>query len=126
MWRTDRGTSDVDGFEREDADDADTDVEEEASPADNRSTQNVENRECEDWTVYLGHVKYINSEANTTPSDVSEAKTIEISHKLSEVNINESVVCGYRPKKGIIIARRCVNSYSITAAPVNSVTYVSF
>jgi hypothetical protein len=58
-------------------------------------------------------------------SDVSEAKTIAISDKISMFNINESVVCGYRLKKSIIIARRCVNSYSITEAPANCVTYVS-
>jgi hypothetical protein len=31
---------------------------------------------CEDWTVYLRHVKYHNGEANATASDVSEAKTV--------------------------------------------------
>jgi len=36
------------------------------------------------------------------------------------------VKCGYRPKKGINIARRCVNGYSITSAPAKSVTHVSF
>jgi len=36
------------------------------------------------------------------------------------------VKCGYRPKKGINIARRCVNGYSITAAPARSVTHVVF
>jgi len=34
MWWTDLGTSDVDGYECEDGDMADTDVEEEASQAD--------------------------------------------------------------------------------------------
>jgi hypothetical protein len=53
-------------------------------------------------------------------------KTIVISDKISKLNINESVVCGYRPKKGINIARHCVNGYSITAAPAKSVTHVSF
>jgi len=36
------------------------------------------------------------------------------------------VKCGYQPKKGINIARRCVNGYSITAAPAKSVTHVLF
>jgi len=42
MWRTDMGTSDVDGYECDDGDDADTDEEEVASQADDGSTQNVE------------------------------------------------------------------------------------
>ena len=42
LWRTDLGTSDVDGYECEDGDDADTDAEEEASQADDGSTHNVE------------------------------------------------------------------------------------
>jgi hypothetical protein len=42
MWRTDLGPSDVDKYEGEDGDDADADKEEEASQADNGSTQNVE------------------------------------------------------------------------------------
>jgi len=42
MWRTDLGTSDVYGYECEDGDDADTEKEEEASQADDGSTQNVE------------------------------------------------------------------------------------
>jgi len=41
MWRTDLETSDVNGYECEDDNDADTDAEEEASQADDRSTQNV-------------------------------------------------------------------------------------
>jgi len=82
MWRTDLETSDVDGYECEDGDDADTDAEEEASQADDGSTPNVEDwghstRECEDWTVYFRHVKYVNGEANATASDVSEAKTLQ-------------------------------------------------
>jgi hypothetical protein len=71
-------------------------------------------------------VKYDNGEANATASYVSEAKTIAISDKIAKLNINESAVCGYRPKKGINIARCCVNGYSITAAPAMSVTNVSF
>jgi hypothetical protein len=35
------------------------------------------------------------------------------------------VKCSYRPKRGINIDRRCVNGYSITAAPVESVTHLS-
>jgi hypothetical protein len=57
---------------------------------------------------------------------VSEAKTIAISDKISKLNINDSAVCGYRPKKGINIAKCCVNGSSITAAPAKSVTQVSF
>jgi len=76
--------------------------------------------------VYFRHVKYVNGDANATASDVSEAKTIAISDKIPKLNINESAVCGYWPKKGINIARRCVNGYSITAAPVKSVTHVLF
>jgi len=73
--------SDVDGYEGEDGDDVDADEEEEASQADDGSTQNVEDwghstRACEDWTVYFRRVKYDNGEANATPSDVSEAKTV--------------------------------------------------
>ena len=83
-------------------------------------------RECEDWTVYFRYVQYVNVEANATASDVSEAKTIAISGKISKLNIVESAVCGYRPKKGINITRRCVNGYSITAAPAKSVTHMSF
>jgi len=37
---------------------------------------------------------------------------------------SEEVKCCYWPKKGINIARRCVNGYSITAAPAKSVTHV--
>jgi hypothetical protein len=42
MGRTDLGTSDVNGYECEDGDDVDADEEEEASQADDGSTQNVE------------------------------------------------------------------------------------
>jgi hypothetical protein len=42
MWRTYLGPCDVDGYEGEDGDDANVDEEEEASQADNGSTQNVE------------------------------------------------------------------------------------
>jgi len=71
----------ADGYEGEDGDDADADVEEDALQADDGSTQNVEDwghstRECEDWTVYFRHVKYDNGEANPTASYVSEAKTV--------------------------------------------------
>jgi len=34
--------------------------------------------------------------------------------------------CGTQPENGINIARHCVHGYSITAAPANSVTHVSF
>jgi len=131
MWKTHLGTSDVDEHEGEDGNDADTDAEEESSQAHDGSMQNMEDwghstRECEDWTVYFRHVKYVNGEANATASDVSAVKTIAISDKISQLNINDSAVCGYRPNKGINIARRCVNGYSITAAPAKSVTHVSF
>jgi len=125
------GTSDVDGYECHDGNDADTDEEKETSQADDGSTQNVEDRghstrECEDWTVYFRCVKYVNGEANAMASDVSEVKTIPISDKISKRNINESAACSYRPKKGINITRRCVNGYSITAVPAKSVTHMSF
>jgi hypothetical protein len=42
MWSTDLGTSDVEGYECRDGDDADTHEEEEASQANYTSTQNVE------------------------------------------------------------------------------------
>jgi len=42
LERFDLGTSDVDGYEAEDGDNADADEEEEASQADDGSTQNVE------------------------------------------------------------------------------------
>jgi hypothetical protein len=42
MWRTYLGPSDVDGYEGEDGNNADADGEEEASHADDGSTQNVE------------------------------------------------------------------------------------
>jgi hypothetical protein len=42
MWRTDLGPSDVDGCEGKDGNDTDADEEDEASPADDGSTQNVE------------------------------------------------------------------------------------
>jgi len=81
LERFDLRNSDVDGYEGEDGDDVDADEEEEASQADDGSTQNVEDwghstRACEDWTVYFRRVEYDNGEANATPSDVSEAKTV--------------------------------------------------
>jgi hypothetical protein len=42
MWRTDLRTGDVDGYECEDGNDADTDAKEESSQADDGSTWNVE------------------------------------------------------------------------------------
>jgi len=74
----------------------------------------------------LRHVKYDTGEANATASDVSEAKTVLQYVTISKLNMNESAACGYRPKIGINIARHCVNGHSITAAPVKSVTHVSF
>jgi hypothetical protein len=59
-------------------------------------------------------------------SNVSKAKTIAIRDKISKLNINESGACGYLQKTGINIARGCAQGYSITAAPVKSVTHVSF
>ena len=80
MGRTDLEPSDVDRYEGKDGDDADADEEEEASQADDGSTQNVEDRghstrQCKDWTVYFRPVKYDNGEANATASEVSKAKT---------------------------------------------------
>jgi len=81
LERFDLGPSDLDGYEGDDGNDADADEEEEASLADDGSTQNVEDwghstRECEDWTEYFRPVKYDNGEANAMASDVSEAKTV--------------------------------------------------
>jgi hypothetical protein len=42
MWRTDLRPSDVDRYEGKDGDDADADEEEEASQANDGSTQNVD------------------------------------------------------------------------------------
>jgi len=77
----DLGTSDVNRYECEDGADADTDEEEEASQADDGSMHNVENRghstrECENWTVYIRHVKFDNGEANATASNDFQAKTV--------------------------------------------------
>jgi len=77
----DPATSDVDGYQCEDGDDADADEEEQSLQANNGSTQNVEDeghstRECENLAVYVRHVKYENSEANATASNVFEAKTV--------------------------------------------------
>jgi len=44
MWRTNLGTSDVDGYQCEDGNDADTDTEEDALQANDGSMQNVEDR----------------------------------------------------------------------------------
>jgi hypothetical protein len=65
------------------------------------------------------------SKCNGKPCIRSE-DCIAISDKISKLNINESVACGYRPKKGINIARRCVNGYCITATPAKSVIYMLF
>jgi hypothetical protein len=132
MWRTDLGTFDVDGYECRDGGYAEKDEEEEeVSQANDGSTQNVKDsghstRECEDWTVYFRHVKYVNGKPNATASNVSEGQTLTICDKLSKLNRNESAACGHRPKQGINIARRCINGYSVTAAPEKSVTHVSF
>ena len=48
-----------------------------------------------------------------------------VRHPIYYSNSGE-VRCGYRPKKGINIARHCVNGYSITADPAKSVTHLSF
>jgi len=58
--------------------------------------------------------------------DVSEAKTIAISDKISKLNTNESTVRGYRPRKGKNITMCYVNGYSVTAAPVKSLTDLLF
>jgi len=71
-------------------------------------------------------VKYNNGAPNATACDVSDAKTIAISDKISKLNINESAVYHYRLKKGINNARHCVNGFSITAAPAKSVTHMLF
>jgi len=82
LQRFDLGTSDVDGYQGDHGDRLDEDADEEASQADDGSTQNLEDwghsttRECEDWTVYFRPVKYDNGEANATASDVSESNTV--------------------------------------------------
>jgi len=151
LQRFDLGTSDDDryegkdgdGNEGENGDDADADEEEEASQADDGSTPNAEDwghcaEECKDWNVYFRPVKYDNGKANATASEESAAMTV-----LQYVTKSQSwtymgrvrhpiycnsgdVKCGDRPKKGINIARRCVNGYSRTAAPPKSVTHMSF
>jgi len=87
LERFNLGTSDVDRYEGNDGDNADEDKGEEASQADDGSTQNLENRghstrdwrnstrECEDWTVYFRPVKFNNCEANAPASDVSDTIT---------------------------------------------------
>jgi hypothetical protein len=87
MWRTDLGTGDVDGYECDDGNDADTDAKEDSSQADDGSMQNVEDSrhstiECDDWTVYFRKEKYVNGEANATANNVFEGKTIAISDKI--------------------------------------------
>ena len=75
------GTSDLDRYNRVDGDDVDAHDEEEASQANNWSTQNMEDsgystRKCEDSTVYFWPVKYNNGELNVVASNVFEAKTV--------------------------------------------------
>jgi len=75
------GTRNVDQSESQDCNDADANEEEEAYQVNDGSRQNVEywghsTRACEDWTVYFRPAEYNNGEANTTASDVSEAKTV--------------------------------------------------
>jgi len=79
-----------------------------------------------DGAIPPGRKCFLLMEANAIASDVSEANTVLQSVTISKLNINESAACGDRPKKGIHIARRCVNCYSITAAPAKSVTHMSF
>jgi hypothetical protein len=55
-----------------------------------------------------------------------ERNCIAISDTISKLNINEIAASGYRPEKGINIARHGVNSYCLTATPAKSETYVSF
>jgi len=59
-------------------------------------------------------------------SDESKAKTFAIIDNISNLNKNDSVACGYRQKKGINIARHCVDGYCMTAAPAKRGTHVSF
>jgi len=79
-YRFDPATSDVNGYMGHDADDGDADQKEDASHADDESTQNVEDLgpstwEGQDWTVHFRPVKYDNGEANAMASDVSKAKS---------------------------------------------------
>jgi hypothetical protein len=50
---------------------------------------------------------------------------IAICDTVSKLNINGSASCGYQPKKGIVIATRCVNGYRINTAPAKSITHSS-
>jgi hypothetical protein len=82
----------------------------------------------------LRPVKYNNGEAKAIGNNVSEATTVL--HCVQNLKAKtlmgpvwnpiysngREVKCGYRPKNDIIIARRCVNGYSITAATAKSVT----
>jgi len=81
LERFDLGTSDINRYEGTIDDNADTDEEEESSPADDGLTQTWEDwghstRECEDWTVYFRLVTYDNGEADAKASNVAEAKTV--------------------------------------------------
>jgi len=74
------GTSDIDGHQSENGDNADADEQESTSPLDDGFMQNVEDwghstRLCEDWGVYFRPVKYDDCKANAKASKVSEAKT---------------------------------------------------
>jgi len=95
QWRTatelgtfDCATSDVDGYEGDNGNDADSDEVEDELQTDDGSTQNQEDwghstwdwghstKECNDWTVNFRPVRYNNGEANAMASDVSEVKTV--------------------------------------------------
>jgi len=75
------GTGDVEWYESDNGDNADAAKQGDASQADGRLTQTLDDwgystRECEDWTVYLRLVKYDDGDANAMASDVSEVKTV--------------------------------------------------
>jgi len=143
LMRFELGTTDADGYEGKNGNDADADEEEEASQADDESTRNVEDwrystTECEDWTVYFRPIKSNNGEANAMATNVSEAKTelLYVTTSQSETYMGRvwhprysnsgEVKCGTRPENGVNCARHCVNSCSITTAPAKSITHRLF
>jgi hypothetical protein len=68
------------------------------------------------------------SQAKTELESVTKSESFTYKGRVQHSIYSNSgkVKCGYLPKKGINIARSCVNGYRITAAPAKSVTHVSF
>jgi len=77
----DLGANAVERYSGDDGDNAHLDEKEEASQADDGSTQNLEDsrhctREYEDWTAYFRPEIYDNDKATATGCNVSESKTV--------------------------------------------------